>query len=214
MYSPPELTRVAAPERDEQADLEFLHYMGNFSFDDQTSNLRNATPVTVHPQTPAENDSPIDQVTAEEEEEAEVDRSQHCSEIVESIDEQAATTSEALAECIEEEELHWPIALRKKVRSCRTNVKYPIGQYVKYEKLGSKYKAFLSLLREIVIPSKVDEALWHSGWKAAMDEEMSALEKNNTWEITTLSQGKKAIGCRWVFTPKFRAGRMLEKLKA
>ena len=170
--------------------------------------------MTVHPQTPAENDSPIDQVTAEEEEEAEVNRSQHCSEIVESIDEQAATTSEALTECIEEEELHWPIALRKGVRSCRMSVKYSIGQYVKYEKLGSKYKAFLSLLREIVIPSKVDEALWHSGWKAAMDEEMSAFEKNNTWEITALLQGKKAIGCRWVFTPKFRPDRMLERLKA
>ena len=49
MYSPPELTHVAALERDEQADLELLHYMGNFSFDDQTSNLRNETPVTVHP---------------------------------------------------------------------------------------------------------------------------------------------------------------------
>ena len=43
---------------------------------------------------------------------------------------------------------------------------------------------------------------------------MTALEKNNTWEITTLPKGKKAIGCRWVFTLKFHANRTLERLKA
>ena len=108
----------------------------------------------------------------------------------------------------------WPIALRKGVRSCRTDIKYPISHYVRYDKLGHEYRTFLSLLGEIVIPTRVEEALRDPGWKAAMDEEMTALRRNDTWEITTLSHGKKAIGCRWVFTPKFQADRTLERLKA
>ena len=103
----------------------------------------------------------------------------------------------------EDEDLGWPIALRKGVRSCRTNVKYPIGNYVKYEKLSNSYRSFLTALGEIPIPSWVEEALQDPGWRAAMNEEITALEKNNTWELTTLPRGKKAIGCRWVFTPKF-----------
>ena len=53
---------------------------------------------------------------------------------------------------------------------------------------------FLSLLGEIVIPTRVEEVLRDPGWKAAMDEEMTALRRNDTWEITTLPHGKKAIG--------------------
>ena len=47
-----------------------------------------------------------------------------------------------------------------------------------------------------------------------MDEEMAAVEKNNTCELTTLPKGKRVVGCRWVFTLKFQAKRMLERLKA
>ena len=35
-----------------------------------------------------------------------------------------------------------------------------------------------------------------------MDEEMKSLYKNNTWELTKLPKGKKAIGCKWVFAKK------------
>jgi len=39
-------------------------------------------------------------------------------------------------------------------------------------------------------------------WKAAMNEEMQSLYKNDTWELTKLPKGKKAIGCKWVFAKK------------
>ncbi|XP_078437652.1 uncharacterized protein LOC144708275 [Wolffia australiana] len=108
----------------------------------------------------------------------------------------------------------WPIALRKGVRSCRAKAKYPISHYVKHERLSSQYRSFLTLLGEIVVPDRVEDALRDSGWKAAMDDEMYALMKNDTWEITSLPKGKKAVGCRWVFTPKFLADTTLERLKA
>jgi len=47
-----------------------------------------------------------------------------------------------------------------------------------------------------------------------MDEEMSALHKNQTWELTTLPQGKQAVGCRWVYTVKYLPDGSIERLKA
>ncbi len=35
-----------------------------------------------------------------------------------------------------------------------------------------------------------------------MNEEIQALESNNTWHLTTLPKGKKAIGCKWVYRVK------------
>ena len=110
--------------------------------------------------------------------------------------------------------LGWPISLRKGVRSCRANVKYPIGHYVKYDKLSHQYRNFLTVLDNIVILNRVEDALRDPGWKAAMDKEMVALKENDTWELTTLPKRMKVIGCCWVFTPKLQANRTLERLKA
>ena len=33
-----------------------------------------------------------------------------------------------------------------------------------------------------------------------MNEEMKALQKNSTWEVVNLPEGKILVGCRWVFT--------------
>ena len=45
-------------------------------------------------------------------------------------------------------------------------------------------------------------------------EEMRALEKNKTWELYTLPKGHKSVGCKWVFTIKYRADGTLDRYKA
>ena len=35
-----------------------------------------------------------------------------------------------------------------------------------------------------------------------MEEEMKSLYKNDTWELTRLHKGKKAIGYKWVYVKK------------
>ena len=35
-----------------------------------------------------------------------------------------------------------------------------------------------------------------------MDEKVKAIEKNNTWELTSLPKGKKSIGVKWVYNAK------------
>ena len=43
---------------------------------------------------------------------------------------------------------------------------------------------------------------------------MEALQKNDTWELVPLPKGKKAIGCRWVYTVKLKADGSIDKYKA
>lgn len=51
-------------------------------------------------------------------------------------------------------------------------------------------------------------------WKAAMLEEMNALEKNKTWELVELPSGKEAVGCKWVYTIKHSPEGKIERFKA
>jgi hypothetical protein len=47
-----------------------------------------------------------------------------------------------------------------------------------------------------------------------MMEEMEALDKNNTWVITTLPANKRIVGCKWVFTIKQTPEGRVERYKA
>ena len=47
-----------------------------------------------------------------------------------------------------------------------------------------------------------------------MNVEMEALEKNKTWELVKLPAGKKPVGCKWVYTVKYRADGSIERYKA
>ena len=49
-------------------------------------------------------------------------------------------------------------------------------------------------------------------WREAVYEEMKALKKNDTWVLSNLLAWKKIVGCKWVFTIKFKAGGKIERL--
>ena len=55
-----------------------------------------------------------------------------------------------------------------------------------YARLGKQYKSFGSTLTSITIPKIVNEALGIKAWKRAMDEEMKALQRNETWELVPI----------------------------
>ncbi|RVW20346.1 Retrovirus-related Pol polyprotein from transposon TNT 1-94 [Vitis vinifera] len=48
------------------------------------------------------------------------------------------------------------------------------------------------------IPNSMQEALVDPRWKAAMNEEMKSLQKNETWELVECPPGKKPVGCCWI----------------
>lgn len=104
-----------------------------------------------------------------------------------------------------------PIALRKGVRTC---TKYPIANFMSYEKISPAYRVFLSSLSSVSIPQSWKEAAMNPKWKEAMNEEMRALKKNETWELVPLPAGKKTVGCKWVFTVKQNVDGIIERFKA
>jgi hypothetical protein len=58
------------------------------------------------------------------------------------------------------------------------------------------------------------EAVENVKWRDAMEEEIKSITKNDTCELTTLPQGHKEIGVRWVYMAKKNAKGDVERYKA
>ncbi|GJX91942.1 ribonuclease H-like domain, reverse transcriptase, RNA-dependent DNA polymerase [Tanacetum coccineum] len=63
-------------------------------------------------------------------------------------------------------------------------------------------------------PKNYKEASSEQKWIEAMKVELDSINKNNTWELTTLPKGHKAIGLKWVFKTKKDANGNIIKHKA
>lgn len=83
-----------------------------------------------------------------------------------------------------------PIALRKGTRECTKYPLYPISNFVSYHKLSPTFRAFSASITEDEIPKSIHDALVILRWKEAVLEEMKALEKNKTWDLTLLPKRK------------------------
>jgi hypothetical protein len=74
--------------------------------------------------------------------------------------------------------------------------KYPIANYVSTRRLSEPLRAFVHVLSSTQVPAGVQEALSNPKWTQVIKEEMEALQKNNTWTLVPLPEGKKAVGCK------------------
>lgn len=63
-------------------------------------------------------------------------------------------------------------------------------------------------------PGDIVEALDSTAWKQAMDAEMDAIAESGTWHLTSLPQGHKPIGLKWVYKVKRDPGGNIVKHKA
>ena len=63
-------------------------------------------------------------------------------------------------------------------------------------------------------PVNFEEASNDENWRKAMDEEIHAIEKNNTWELTDLPADKKPIGVKWVYKTKYKPNGEIDRFKA
>ncbi|KAH9659148.1 hypothetical protein KPL70_023755 [Citrus sinensis] len=63
-------------------------------------------------------------------------------------------------------------------------------------------------------PVNFQEAALDEKWRIAMDKEIKAIVKNDTWELTTLPKGHKVIGVKWVYKTKRNAKGEIERHKA
>lgn len=51
-------------------------------------------------------------------------------------------------------------------------------------------------------------------WLEAMNDEMSSLDKNGTWDLVPLPKDRKPVGCKWVFKKKYGPDGNIDKYKA
>ena len=59
-----------------------------------------------------------------------------------------------------------------------------------------------------------EEAVRDKKWQAAMDEEIAAIERNETWELVELPEGHQPIGVKWVYKKKMNAQGKIDRYKA
>ncbi|CAL1392356.1 unnamed protein product [Linum trigynum] len=91
---------------------------------------------------------------------------------------------------------------------------YPLANHVSYDRFSVSHKAFLSAITLTKEPKSYREAAIDPRWQKAMKQEIEALEANQTWELTTLPPGKKAIDSKWVYKVKFKPSGDIERFKA
>ncbi|GJX62357.1 ribonuclease H-like domain-containing protein [Tanacetum coccineum] len=63
-------------------------------------------------------------------------------------------------------------------------------------------------------PKSFFEASKFSHWIDAMNQEMNALHRNDTWDIMDLPKDIKAIGSKWIFKFKFKSSGEINIYKA
>ncbi|XP_074299636.1 uncharacterized protein LOC141630781 [Silene latifolia] len=73
------------------------------------------------------------------------------------------------------------------------------------EDMENQVEEFLEAINETREPQHYFEAAKNSKWRDAMRKEIDALEINGTWRIVSLPNGKKPIGCKWVYKIKYKA---------
>jgi len=94
------------------------------------------------------------------------------------------------------------------------NVLYPLTHHITYDHLDHNFQAFISVLDKQHDPVSFEQAVKSQVWCNAMNIELQALERNETWELTSLPPGKKPIGCKWLFKTKYRSDGTIDRHKA
>ena len=66
----------------------------------------------------------------------------------------------------------------------------------------------------VIEPVGFQEAMQNKKWFSAMEEELSMIEKNHTWQLVQKPLDRKVIGVKWVFRTKFNVDGLVNKYKA
>ncbi|KAF5780569.1 putative RNA-directed DNA polymerase [Helianthus annuus] len=91
---------------------------------------------------------------------------------------------------------------------------HPSTNYISYDNFSHTHKLFLAAIITTDEPKSFKQAMQDPKWVEAMQREIQALEKNNTWTIESLPEGKQAIDSKWVYKIKYKPNGEVERYKA
>jgi hypothetical protein len=77
----------------------------------------------------------------------------------------------------------------------------------------SEYESNMALIMSSD-PIHFEDAVKIKHWRLAMNSEINAIEKNNTWTLNELPEGAKKIGVKWVYKTKYNEHEDINKYKA
>ncbi|KAH0640292.1 hypothetical protein KY285_036878 [Solanum tuberosum] len=77
-----------------------------------------------------------------------------------------------------------------------SKVQYPIAECVANKHLSKPYQEFVAATSALIELATFVEASKEPRWIEVMQDEIQALQDNNTWKLVELPIGKSAIGCR------------------
>ena len=81
------------------------------------------------------------------------------------------------------------------------------------ERFGT-HTSLAATISSIVIPKSYSEAMKYDCWRKAVQEELDALQINHTWDIVSCPSSITPIGCKWVFSIKFKSDGSFDRCKA
>ncbi|KAD3641550.1 hypothetical protein E3N88_30774 [Mikania micrantha] len=85
---------------------------------------------------------------------------------------------------------------------------------MRVRKPNPKYANVAEVIDEPVEPENFAQANTMSEWRSAMNDEMSALMKNETWDLVPKPEGVNCISCKWVYKLKFKSDGSIDRYKA
>ncbi|GJV84746.1 ribonuclease H-like domain-containing protein [Tanacetum coccineum] len=92
--------------------------------------------------------------------------------------------------------------------------KYGLKKYVTYTNLNTSNYCFSTNLNKSSEPTSYFEAVKNPNWIEAMNNEIEALNRNNTWTVCDLPEGRKAIGSKWLWKIKYKSSGEIKRYKA
>jgi hypothetical protein len=100
--------------------------------------------------------------------------------------------------------------LRQSICICKST-KLPDFVYSCYSSSFTFFLAFIHCLSEL---SSYKVTILNPLWQQAMDEELSALYKTDTWGLVSLPPGKSVVSCRWVYKIKTNSNGSIKRHEA
>ena len=89
-----------------------------------------------------------------------------------------------------------------------------IYNFISYKGLSPSFRAFVSNLNYVQVPYSIQEVVKIPKWETTILEEIQALEKNKTWDMTKLPSRKWYVGYKWIFIVKHKVDGSIERFKA